>query len=280
MSGLNQYAKYDTMSTEALNELLRQDFLQTGDEELDADATLYIARLLVEREEAAVGHPIVDVEASWQDFRRKFIAPDDLHPGEASLSQHDSLYTNKPKGTSIRILRTLLIAAVITAVLVGAAYAAGVLGWLPKWNSDYFSFSPTKAENAAVSSSQAQDSLEEVLALHNAPAHIVPGYLPAGYEQVDFHYTSSPGKYTTLDCLYSDGVESITLSYFISYNDDRSLFAKDEGEPEVYTTHGRDHYIMTNMNEYTAVWQNDNFECSLSGFKSREELIQAIDSLY
>lgn len=282
MSGLNKYAKYENMSTEALDKILRQDFLQTNDAELDVDAILHITQIIVNREEENPTGRFGDVEASWQKFRQNFIAPDDICLGEDNnTSRSNTMHTHTKKNASIRTLRTVLIAAVITALLVGATYAAGVLGWLPMWTGEHFTFTSAE-ETSATEASDAGNcaSLEEALSLHNAPGNIVPDYIPVGYEQVEFNYASTPGVYTTFDCGYSNGAGFIMLSYSIDYSDGYSLFTKDEGTPEVYTAFGIDHYIMTNEDEYKAIWQNGNFECSLSGFESREELIKAIDSMY
>lgn len=163
MSVLNEFAKYDNMSTEELNEILRQDFLNPGNELLDADAILYISRILADREE---DHLAYDAEASWQNFRQKFIVSDFTRPDEdKTLSHADTTRSHVKQRASIRTLRILLIAAVITAVLVGATYAAGILGWLPRWNSDHFSFSPVEE----TSDTGDCTTLEEALARHNAP---------------------------------------------------------------------------------------------------------------
>lgn len=274
MSVLNEFAKYDAMSTEELNEILRQDFLHPGDELLDADAILYISRLLAAREGDDLTY---DTEASWQNFRQKFIVSDFARPDEGkTISRADTTRSHTKKKASIRTLRILLIAVVITAMLAGATYAAGILGWLPKWNSDHFSFSPVEE----TSDTGDCTTLEEALARHNAPSNIVPRYLPDGYEQVEFNYTSAPGAYTTIDCIFSDGIGFISLAYCIDYSSDHSIFTKDEEHPEIYTVCGIDHYIMTNVGQHSAVWQNGNFECNLYGFESREELIKTIDSMY
>ena len=274
MSVLNEFAKYDTMSTEELNKILRQDFLNPGDELLDADAILYISGILADREEDSLDY---DTEASWQNFRQQFIVSDAVRSDVDDMSSHAKIPNTRAKSKSpIRTLRILLIAAVITAVLVGATYAAGIFGWLPKWNSDHFSFVPVEES----SSTDDCTTLEEALARHNAPPNIVPRYLPEGYEQVEFKYTSYPGMYTTFDCGYSNGTQFIRLSYLAFYTDDHSLFTKDKGIPEIYTIGGIDHYIMTNVGQHSAVWQNGNFECNLYGFEHRDELIKAIDSMY
>lgn len=274
MSVLNEFAKYDAMSTEELNEILRKDFLNPGDELLDADAILYISGILAEREEDDLEY---DTEAAWQSFRQQFIVSDTPRPDVDNMSSYAKSTNTRTKSRSpIRALRILLIAAVITAVLVGATYAAGILGWLPKWNSDHFSFAPVEE----TSNTGDCTTLEEALARHNAPPNIVPRYLPDGYEQVEFYYVSMPGAYSTFDCAYSDGESFIYHIYTVFYTDDHSIFTKDEDHPEIYTVGGIDHYIMTNVGQYSSIWQNGNFECTLYGFESREELIKTIDSMY
>ena len=274
MSVLNEFAKYDAMSTEELNKILRQDFLNPGDELLDADAILYISGILAEREEDDLDY---DTEAAWQSFRQQFIVSDTARPDVDDMSSHAKSTNTRTKSRSpIRALRILLIAAVITAVLVGATYAAGILGWLPKWNSDHFSFAPVEE----TSNTGDCTTLEEALARHNAPPNIVPRYLPEGYEQVEFKYIPFQDSYVVFSCAYSNGVNSIQLSYTVFYTEDHRLFTKDDEQPEIYTVSEIDHYIMTNNNQHKTIWQNGNFECSLTGFKNREELIRAIDSMY
>lgn len=277
MSGLNRYAKYDTMSTEALEEILRQDFLLPSDEDSDIDAILYISQLIADRETDSSADPIPNVDDSWNSFKKNFIVSTDTDLNEdKTISRTDSPAPAPKKKSISRTLRILLIAAVITAVLAGATYAAGILGWLPDWNRDHFSFAPVEES----SSTDDCTTLEEALARHNAPPNIVPRYLPDGYEQVEFTYTSIPGAYTTFSCAYSDGTNSLQLSYTVFHTDNHRIFTKDDGQPDVYTAGGIDHYIVTNNDQYKTIWQNENFECSLSGFKNRDELIRSIDSMY
>ena len=277
MSVLDKFAKYDAMSTEALNEILQQDFLNPGEDELDPDAILYITRILDEREQDGPYKPsaAAETEAAWQRFREKFIAPDSLClKEEIQSSPADSAHPTRKR--SVRTLRTLLLVAIIAVFLVGGTYAAGVLGWLPEWSGEHFSFSP----EADASGTNTCASLEEALALHNAPPNVLPQYFPEGYELVEFHYTPTSGAYAFFGCLYSNGTSFIGLNYNVSYTENRRIFTKDENSPEVYSLSGIDHYIMTNVEQYTAIWQNGNFECCLYGFTSREDLIRAIDSMY
>lgn len=285
MSGLNKRKKYDDMSTEALNEILRQDFLNTGDEALDEETILYITQLIADREEENPTGLFGDVETSWQNFRQNFIAPVDICSGEDNRIPHsDTIRSSTKKKPYIRALRTVLIAAVVTALLIGAAYAASALGWLPKWTDDHFTFAAAETTPEA-GKTDAFDSkkcvtLEDALALHNAPDNIVPTYIPEGYKQVEFNYAFMPNNYTTFGVTYSDGTAFISFSYLVDNSGTISFYTKDDGEPKMYTTGGIAHYIMTNADQYKAIWQNGRYECCISGCESHEELIKAIDSMY
>lgn len=285
MHRVDNYDKYDDMSSEELTELLRQDFLKTGNENLDEEAILYITQILVNREDDNPTGLFGNLDVSWENFCHNFIVPADICPGAGHrTSSFDIVQPCEKKRSHIRVLRTTLIAAVITVLLIGAGYAAGILGWIPGWTNDYFSFSgeekKTTMGTTDASGINDCDSLEEAFALHDAPSNIFPTVLPEEYEEIEFSYSHIPDGYTTFGCLYSDGENSISLSYCITYNGDFSIFSKDEGAPEAYTAGGIEHYIMTNEGRYGVVWQNGVFECSLSGFENREELIQAIESMY
>lgn len=277
MSWLNKHAQYDSMSTEALNDILRQDFLSSGSEKLDVDDILYITQLLVNREDENPTGRFGDTDASWQNFRQKFIAFDDTAPG----GDKSAPPTRKRKAPTLRTLRIVLIAAAVTAVFIGAAYAAGILDWLPRWTGEHFTF--TSSEDAGEANSSGAGicaDLEQALSLHNAPDDLVPAYIPDGYELIEFDYSPVSDTAVTFGAFYSNGENTIALTYWADSSGVSRMHTKDEGEPEVYTTHGIDHYIMTNAEQYIAVWKNADFECCISGFESRKELIKTIHSMY
>lgn len=254
---------------DALEELLRRDFQRSGGDELDTNTILYITQLLADREEAAPTGRLRDAETSWRNFLLSNAAGDSAPSARA----------RKPR--PLRVLRPAIIAAVVAVFLLGSAYAAGVLDWFPHWTDEFFSF--TGKTTAEIANNPATDitTMEEALAFHNAPSHVLPSYIPEGYEPDEFYYSSSPDAYTVFGCTYSNGETLIRLDYLITYvSTGSTIYTKDEGDPEVYTFGGIDHYIVTNTGKYKAIWQNEDFECSLSGFESREELIKAIHSMY
>ena len=71
MSELNDrnrhdYSKYDEMSTEALEQILRLDFQASEDSESDIDAILYISEVIAKRKKPSAED---DVDVAWKQFK-------------------------------------------------------------------------------------------------------------------------------------------------------------------------------------------------------------------
>lgn len=275
MSGLNKYSEYDGLSKEELEELLRRDFEQNNDG--DPDAALYIAQLLAEREEAECPGGQNAVDDAWKSFKESFILDESAVVGAKPTAQTTFSEVKTEKKTHLPLLRIALIAAVITVLLVGAACAAGALGWLPKWNASYFSFSSDKL--AAERSSSVSVELEQALAAHNAPSYLVPTWLPEGYEQTEFASENMP-SHQIFRCCFSNEVNSICLQYTLYDQEYQGQFNKNDVAPSVYRVNGLDHYIISNEDDYAAIWQNKNVECTFYGFSDYEGLVCTINSIY
>ncbi|MCD7844924.1 MAG: DUF4367 domain-containing protein [Oscillospiraceae bacterium] len=178
-----------------------------------------------------------------------------------------------------------LAAAVVAliAALTTAAYAAGLLGWIGQWDEDYFYFTRNReAEDAEILISPPEEPfalLKEALAYYNAPENMVPAYVPEGYQYEGFEYWVME-SYAAFDLYYTNGTGTISFSYILYSTEPSEQHSKDEGDPEIYTVSGIEHYILTNAGKYYAVWQRDSFECSAHGYDSREELVKTIDSIY
>lgn len=293
MSVLNgkdqEYSKYDNMSTEALDEILRQDFLLSDDADSDVDAILYISQIIVEREKATPTGRFddIDVDAAWESFKQNHLLSDGDVIDENTKTCPEAPISAPRKSKRIRLLRIALIAAALTILFVTAAYAVTVLGWLPIWNDEHFTFAQTEETSNAVESlsytdvKQSFDSMTDALAAHNAPSSIVPTRIPDGYVEIEFDYTFVPNAYTSFSSIYYNGENYIKFKYSL-YNstNGQHFFPKENYEPDIHIVDEISHYIFENIDSYTAVWQNDDFECVFSGFPTREDLIDTINSMY
>lgn len=66
------FSKYDSFSTEELEELLGKD-LYASENQLSADEILYITNILLERDKENKRYDIPDVEESWKQFVEKYM---------------------------------------------------------------------------------------------------------------------------------------------------------------------------------------------------------------
>ena len=66
------FSKYDSFSTEELEELLDKD-LYASESQLSVDKILYITNILLERDKENKRYDIPDVEESWKQFVEKYM---------------------------------------------------------------------------------------------------------------------------------------------------------------------------------------------------------------
>ena len=274
-------SQFDAMTTEELREILRNDALKKEDDaSLNIDSTLYIAGEIASREDKP------DADAAWKEFERSYL-PD---AGKRTLYEEILAGSIEPAAASVRprakcrLLRFSLIAAAIVLVLSATAFAAAKIGWFPTWNSEELWSRQTRDERSVqvtpLPKPSYYDEMAEALDSVDAPTHMIPLWMPDGYE-----LASSEHRITSPIILYgfsfSNADQQWILLQFSSYsNSDAYLYSIDEDSPDIYTAGGIDHSILTNTDSYGAVWWDRDFECFLYGYENREDLIKTIDSFY
>lgn len=220
MSELNKkdrhdYSKYDEMSTEALEEILRLDFQMSEDTESDIDAIMYISEVIAKRDKQS-GAPAVNVEAAWEQFRTKYLPYadgrslydfDDDEPGcaKASASASDDPAPNGKKHISARGRRRLgriailaAAVAVLFSLMMATTYALGYDLWgaFARWTKDTFAFgsgSVTSNTEEPVKGAE-YPTLQAALDLYGITEPLAPTWVPDGFvlDSVSVDDTSNP----------------------------------------------------------------------------------------
>lgn len=231
--------------------------------------------------------PDCDVDKAWREFTQEHMGSEPLFPDEMP-PEDDRLLPIKGRPKRRPRLRVLIIAAVIVALILAGMCTAGALGvdvWgaIATWTGDVFGFDlPAGSEGSSVPSpdmSETYSDLRSALTAYGVADKLLPTYLPEGYVQTDFETADNATGGTLYTAVYENGTNTLVYQY-ISSTSGGGEYMKDEGDPEVYTAGGVEHYIFTNVGQYEAVWRNEGFECSLSGFGSKDELIKVINSIY
>lgn len=251
---LGQYAGLEQLSTQALEDLLQQDFA-AGEDHSNPDLVMAIMEVMEQRTPQAA--PAVDVDAAWNAFRAGKIAPR-------------------------RALAVAVVVCVLVCLFILPVQGSSLLQNLVQWSDANFSFlsrDPDGTE-AVLRSPDYQQVEKTVSELTDRP--VLPTWYPPGSSvvQVERH-TVENGYYCVV--VFSLNGEEFTLCVGI-YDTVEDLpvhqYEKNKGPVEEYYANHISHYIMGNMERNTAVWRNGPTECSLHGFLSPDTLKRMIDSIY
>lgn len=281
------YSKFDNMSTEQLEDILKADAALTDDSS-DVNKILYILEVL-ERREVENGKQHIDVDAAAEIFRREY-----LPLAEKNISLYDdgpedefAEPNSKPHKLKRTVVRIITIAAIISVMLIGSmtAGADGFSLWdtILEWGRETFGFQSAKytEEPTEYKAPEQLGGLEHEFAQYGiGGADLLPTYIPENYRTIDTKAIEGDG-YVMLTSLLSDDTHTIVLQYRMFTNEvGYPEYQKNDEDPEPYVVSGIKHYIAKNEEVYTCFWINGNMECSISGVESKEELIKIIDSIY
>ena len=315
MSGLNgrnrkDYSKYDDMSTESLEELLRLDADLPDGEESDADEILYISEVIAKRERE---HPTdqcskADVDAAWETFQTKYLPYvtdgrslydfDDDEPSNIKALAPDMPSPSGKKRISMRGRRFLgrmaSIAAAI-ALLIGimtaTANAMGIDLWgvIAQWTKDTFTF--VTESNAGDEETPDPDTfegeyadLQAALDAYGITEKLAPTWIPDDFtlESV-FVYEKIADYSTVFWANYKFGKKTISIQINMYQNPPvkkHTTWQRDDIDIKKEEIENCTFYIMQNVEKECAMWGIGPFECSINGDVSLEELIKMIESIF
>ena len=294
----NSFSKFNKMSTEELEEILRLNFQLPETEGLDADTILYIAEIIAGREASSSQPSCPDVEAAWQDLLSQHLPEGTnglLSDGAGSEpvpspGQPSPAVRRHSRGIRwiIRIAGVAAILAVLFFVTTITAYALGydVWGTIAKWSNETFSFAAEESGDRTDAPGQQSNnpefsSIQETLDYYGIEETIAPTWIPERFVLESVTAAENAGS-IAFNAHYSYGEDILVMSAFCHEKPQEKYaqWEKDDVEPTTYEAGGVTHYLMTNMGRQMVVWMAGGCECSITGDMSKEELLAVIDSIY
>lgn len=273
----SEFQKFDTMPTEQLRQILREDASKPAGEGSDTEMIFYVMEVLARRKkELKEGKT---PEEALETFKSKYYTENEI----SSVSENTVGRTRRSGGWK----RGLVAAAAVLVLVIGSSITASALGFdlwgiIAKWTQETFHFGyagqvdegEEPGKDVALPYSQLQDALDEL----NIQTALVPTWIPEGYVEVEVKVTESP-KHRAFSAKYqcSDKIIIIRLA---EYLDGYPMqIEQSDSLLEVYTSNEIDYYIFDNLDNLKAVWINENFECYISGPLSVSEIKEMIDSI-
>lgn len=135
------FSKFDEMSTEELNEILRQDSQLPDGEDSDTDAILYIMGVIAKRNQELPSSDFGDVNHAWSSFNKNYrfassegcsLFDFDDEPQLNGTSDKTQILRPAPRSNTRPrkwVLRTARILAAVIAVLLATSLTAYAFGF-------------------------------------------------------------------------------------------------------------------------------------------------------
>lgn len=200
------------------------------------------------------------------------------------LAQWEAIKTRKKaKTTRCKSVWKAAIAAVLAVALLGIVPTAmgkgNIFQTISRWTKDLFCFGETESTEFVFQTDHPglQELYDTVTAL-GVTENVVPTWLPEGYETQTIKKLSSPSVITVYG-VFTNGEMEIQVSISVC-NEKREMdYQKDDTTVDILECAGIKTYIISNNENYCAMWQRNNIEGVISA-DVKEDLYKIIDSIY
>ena len=274
------FAKYNAMSTEELQQILREDASKPeGQEETSTEALFYIMEVLAQRRRAR--NEGKTPEEALEAFH-KYYEEDEV----PSKTEREPVVQKKNSTTPNWIKRLVAAAAIIVLIFSGTitAKAFGFDLWevIVKWTQETFHFGYSQGQEVNgdpdVEDRVIYAGLQAALDEFDVSTPLVPTWIPDGYVEVDVKTFDTPKQKQFL-AKYESGDKVIKVSieeYLDSYP---AQIEQDEAVVEIYVVGEIKYFIFSDIDSLQAAWVRDNYSCYISGPLTLSEIKQIIDSI-
>ena len=265
-------SQYDSMTTEALEQILRADAEAPAEQESDIELILYIMEVLARRkkENQQSGKT---AQQAWESFRQHYFPEQEIQ---------------ERRNVSSRPWLRRMIACAATVILIlciplsTRAFSFEEL-WdvVARWAKETFSFVSGDAEQ--VSEPEATDAIEytslrDLLERNEVDSNIIPSWIPDGFvlEKVEKNITPQEEIYRST---YTRGNQKFKIIIRTFMPSDQHVFEIEKETSEIYESSGVNYYIFQNKDQLRSVWISNAYECNISGDLSVDEIKKMIDSI-
>lgn len=269
------FAKFDAMSTEELEEILRLDLDAPPEQESDTEVLLTIMEVLAQRKK-----PEKTAFEALESFRQNYMPEEDRTAPVLNCKRKIN------SRTPARWLRTLAATAAVIAVILLTSVTAKAFGWdiwdaVVKWTENTFHISigtPSDANNQGEGDNFTYTSLDDALNQNKVDVALSPTWIPDGYALSSITVERTPLQKVYTAIYHNDDVSlRITVREYMA--SDPEYIEQTEGLIETYEASGITYYLFENNSRTQAVWINGSFECVISGHLTIAELKDMIDSI-
>ena len=256
--------RYEDMTVAELEQILWKDDPYTDIEGLTQEEAELIMRW-IEQKDPAYFAGLPTPEEAWKHLEKRV---GHLDPARKRRNRALSRRRRHGAGHIVALLAALLVGAILTC------YASGIdpVKKVAEWTDAAFQF---KAEESTIYMGRWGDITDE-----EAWDLLMPTWLPEGYERSEPKINRNEAFVSYYVEYWNSREELLSIVIRRDIVDGIRVYEKDERPVEEYVYEGITHYIMHNLDSVTAVWIYEDYECSISGPVTQEEMKQILRSVY
>lgn len=274
------FSKFDSMTTEALQQILRLDAMKPTSEESDTEEIFYIMEVLADRRRNDSTFTGKTAQQAFEDFQKYYM------PEDAAQESANEVPEHKCKPSVLWLRRLTAVAAALAIVffttLTANAFGFDLFGKVAKWSAEFFHFevSPEVTIDPAANSKYDFSSLQQALDDSDITQNLAPTWIPDDYSLAEIK-VSDTYREIVIFSRYSNTHTNSELSITIRQILHGTPFSIEKSDDlvEIYTVNGIAYYIVSNQNMVCATWVVNEFECVISGNITIDELKAMIDSI-
>lgn len=283
------------LSTEELEEILRQDLFSDDDSGLEPEYIMAVMEAIDGRKVNESNHT-VDVDAAWRDFQENYQGQSAVYEAtylcdQPSNLQQDAKADKKTRitGSARIVLRVAVVAAILVALLSVPAFGQeNLFQIVARWTQEQFTLRPDEGPlDGQTADGQLGPVPEEYIdfqaALTNEEIEqiTIPRYIPEGFQVTERSLEVSPKTGTVKFYIRYQKDDSFLMFHAKEHDGVIRKYEKDSSDVEVYSCGDVDHYLFANESATnTAVWYVDRMEYMLVTDLAATEIKDIIDSMY
>lgn len=276
MEKREEISRYDSMSTEELQEILRKHAHNELDTESETDELFEIMEVLSVRRKQQDPQAFRSDEEALADFRKNYM-PRAMQAGRAKVVR----FPNRAFKMVAAVLAIVLILVVGTSV-TAEAFHVDIWGKVATWTKEIFQFTDnpqgTTAANPEKEFNAELKSLQDALSREGVVEKLAPTWMPEEYKYRDLQIMRSP-RVRTIYAIYENNGTELVIKIRQTIGVQAEQVEKNDDLLEVYVVDGVEYYIFSNTETLQVAWNIGEFECIIGGKITLEEMKRMIDSI-
>lgn len=269
-------SRYDSMTTEELQEILRKHAHGELETEPDTQELFEIMEVLSVRRQQTDPTVFRSDKEAFAEFCEHYMPKDEKEARNKTVR-----FPNRVFKMVAAVLAVVLVLAVGTTITAEALHI-DIWGKFATWTKEIFHFTDmpegTTATNPEKENNLELKSLQDALRQYAVTEELVPTWMPEGYKSKDLKVMSSP-RALNISAVYEKNESELIIRICQTIGMPANKVEKSNDLLEVYVVDDVEFFIFSNTETLQAAWSIGEFECIIIGKITLAEMKAMIDSI-